>query len=541
MEEVKQTVIEIDNLIIGGGPAGLQLGYFFKKYKIKYLILEREDKCGSFFDKFPHSRKLISINKVHTGSENKDFNLRHDWNSLLNDEDLLFKKYSKEFYPDAEDLVKYLNDFCETNKLNIKLNTNVSKVVKTENGYSVECSDGITYNCKKLIAATGLSLPNLPKFADAPKNVKHYYDFEKNYFTKPENLEKYNNKKVAIIGGGNAGFELANILNNHCSHIHILGAGKDYAMTSHYAGDLRSVYMPFLDSFFLKSLNCYTKEKHKIDNQSMVIQKNKDDKYSILDARSGSFMFASPSLNFYDEIIYCTGWKFNDSIFNFEIQKTENKKYPLLFGNYQSVNNENLFFIGSLMHTFDNKQSSGGFIHGFRYLIELFVKINYDVPFKKTEIEFKGNLSCYEELNKKIISRINTASSLYQMYGVIQDIFYYDKINKKIVYVEDLTETYLLCYLKQHNIRGFSQLVLKYSNNKIYDLNTHDDFKPKDPIFLHLEIFSYAIEESKDKKYQYDQNMVSYAIFPDDLTADFSSDEFKTRIGRFIFSCNLVF
>jgi thioredoxin reductase len=42
-----------ENIIIGAGPAGLQAAYYLKKYDIEYLILERSDKCGSFFDNYP--------------------------------------------------------------------------------------------------------------------------------------------------------------------------------------------------------------------------------------------------------------------------------------------------------------------------------------------------------------------------------------------------------------------------------------------------------------------------------------------------------
>jgi hypothetical protein len=53
-------------------------------------------------------RQLISINKVFTGRGDPEYNLRHDWNSLLNEEGLLFKNYSASYYPSADDLVKYV-------------------------------------------------------------------------------------------------------------------------------------------------------------------------------------------------------------------------------------------------------------------------------------------------------------------------------------------------------------------------------------------------------------------------------------------------
>ena len=43
---------------------------------------------------------------IFSGKTNKEFNLRHDWNSLLSDQDdLLVTKYSKDFFPAADTFV----------------------------------------------------------------------------------------------------------------------------------------------------------------------------------------------------------------------------------------------------------------------------------------------------------------------------------------------------------------------------------------------------------------------------------------------------
>ena len=274
-----------ENIIIGAGPAGLQAAYFFKKYNINYLVLEKNKICGSFFNHYPHSGKLISINKKYTGSDNKDFNLRHDWNSLLNDEQLLFTNYSDNYYPDSDKLVEYLNDFAKKNELNIKFNKQVLKIDKKEDNkfyISIKNSDEI-YICDKLIIGTGLSKPNIPELElDIKDKINHYADFPKGYFLNKENLNEYKNKSVLFLGSGNASYELANILNDYTSNILILGKlpQRKYAITSHYSGDIRSVYLPFLDTFLLKSLNAYDYLEFPENEKLSISQKNNNDSYT---------------------------------------------------------------------------------------------------------------------------------------------------------------------------------------------------------------------------------------------------------------------
>ena len=204
-------VIEEDYIIIGGGPAGLQTGYFLKKYKKNYLILEKSNNVGNFFKKYPIHRKLISINKVNTGNKNKDFNLRHDWNSLLSDnDDLLFTKYTKKYFPDAKMLVKYLNDFYIKNNLNVEFNSEVKKIDKIHNTFYIYTKNK-KYKTKKLIIATGLFKQNK---IDIPGII--------NYSDLTLNKTKFENKNVLILGQGNSAFEVADYLIDTSAIIHIV-------------------------------------------------------------------------------------------------------------------------------------------------------------------------------------------------------------------------------------------------------------------------------------------------------------------------------
>ena len=66
------------------------------------VVLER-GRVGQFFRQFRRHRMLISINKVHTGLKNPETKPRYDWNSLLNDEGLLFTDVSRRYFPNEDD------------------------------------------------------------------------------------------------------------------------------------------------------------------------------------------------------------------------------------------------------------------------------------------------------------------------------------------------------------------------------------------------------------------------------------------------------
>jgi thioredoxin reductase len=437
----------VKNIIVGAGPAGLQLAYYFEKSGIDYIILEQNALAGSFFDRYPLTNQLISINKRNTGSANPEFNLRHDWNSLLSDDGPKFTDYSTEFYPDRKDLVRYMNDFAAKYAMKIKYSHSVKKIRKIDGGYSLDVNapdKNILYACERLIIATGLGIPNKKGIIDKSKRpVKHYAEFEKNFFANKENLKQFENKTLAIIGNGNSAYELGNILTPVCSSIAIIcKKHKPMAMSTHYAGDLRSIYLPFIDTFTLKSLNAIDQSSTIAIAGLTITQETPDSRY-ILSTMCGTgcnlqHPYLSDTFEGFDNVILCTGWKFDTSIFDLDLKLTINGKYPHITGKYESVNNEGLFFIGALMHSHDYKQSSGGFIHGFRYLIKYFFNIHY-----KSNISIKTfQKASPTKLVSHIVDRLNTASSLYQMYSNMVDIFIINTTQNDILYIEDVTQKF---------------------------------------------------------------------------------------------------
>ena len=458
-----------DNIILGGGPGALQCGSFFEEKNINYTIIEKNDKAGSFFESYPHSETLISINKKNTGSDNENFNLRHDWNSLLGGpNNYKFTEYSDAYYPKSEHLVKYLNDVAIIRDLKIIFNTNIVSVEiinELDYNYNLTDSNNNIFKCKKLIIATGLSQKVIPNFEiNVVDEIKHYADFPKKYFKNRDTLNTFINKDVCIIGGGNASYEIANIINEYCRSVTIFANGhRPWAMSSHYSGDIRSIYLPFLDTFHLKSLNAIDKSDRK-NSGNKITQTTNNGKY-ILSHKKNDFYQNYSNIN-YDTVIFCTGWKFDTSIYKFEIDMF-NYKLPRINNNYESTNNKNLFFIGALMQSLDYRKSSGGFIHGFRHLIDAFVRINY-TKFNTHVLNLNVEKQ-FLELIETIVRRINNSSAMYQMFGFIGDIFYYNLKEKQTLYYKDIPINYYNRNLEKHIIRFV--ITLEYGNEITHDVS----------------------------------------------------------------------
>lgn len=398
-------------IIIGAGPSGLQLGYFFHRAQRDYVILERSNASGSFFTIYPRHDKLISINKRHTGKSNKEFNLRHDWNSLISDdESLKFGRYSKEFFPRRLTYVKYLNDFSAKFNLNILYGTDVHNISRSDkSGFSMNDQNGNEFTCNVLIIGTGMWQPNLI----SAKGVEFLEGYE-SVSTDPEDFE---GQSVLILGRGNAAFEVADRIYGHTNLIHMVGRSRvRLSWSTHYVGDLRGINNALLDTYQLKSLDAVLEAY--IDSVEFVRNGSKLSVITNTEVRD-NFAIRDP----YDRIIRCLGFKFNDSLFSSNISLTRGSgrlsKYPKIDHGYESVDAQGLHFIGTATHSLDLRKSAGGFIHGFRYTVRALHRL---LEWKYHNVRWTSTAGFIADLIPAILKRINEASGIYQMFGMLCDV-----------------------------------------------------------------------------------------------------------------------
>ena len=510
--------VNFEYLIIGAGPAGLQMGYFLKKNGFDYCILEKTASAGSFFRYFPRYRKLISINKVYTGYEHPEQNLRWDWNSLLSDmPDLLVKNYSKEYFPKADDLVRYLEDFADQNELNIKYDTHVEDVSKNEEGlFRITCK-GVVYSCKYLLVATGLSEMVEPEIEGV--ELCEYYS------SCPVDPEDYANQKVLIIGKGNSGFEMADILVPTARSIHLLSPNMvSFAWETHYVGHLRAVNNNLLDTYLLKSQNAV------LNGEALKIWKEPDGKLGVR-IRYTKVKDAEVEDIFYDRVIVCCGFKMNSSFFNPDCKPamTIKGKFPALTSEWESVNIPNLFFCGVLTHSRDYRQATSGFIHGFRYncqaLARMLLSRNQNQEIERSLVK---DLSP-EKLTELIIEKINLSSALWQQFGFFGDALVIDSTGLHGSYFDALPCDYIrevLC--KEADL--YFLITLEYGSGhrnpfgeNVARINRFDVDHASDSDFLHPVIRKYS-----------KGTLVAEKHLIEDLDGEFDRPEHREPLLRFM-------
>ncbi|XP_040400734.1 FAD-dependent oxidoreductase domain-containing protein 2 [Cygnus olor] len=425
-----------DYCVLGAGPSGLQAAYFLQRAGRDYLVFERSHAPGSFFAIYPRHRKLISINKRYTGKSNGEFNLRHDWNSLLShDPRLLFRRYSRQFFPHADAMVRYLEDFAALLELRVQYNTAIVHVTldkdpRAWNGHYFVLTDQNrqNYKCSSLLVATGTWVPNVVNFPGS--------EYVEGYETVSINPEDFAGQTVLILGRGNSAFETAENILGVTNFIHMVSRSRvRLSWATHYVGDLRAINNGLLDTYQLKSLDGLLEG----DLEDLAIVKDKKGKLHItlrfyLENRNTSAGIDSVTLpqdeldNFatrapYDRVIRCLGWKFDFSIYNGSLRmmpgRGNKNKYPQIKPSYESRGTRGLFVLGTASHSIDFRKSAGGFIHGFRYTTRAVHRL---LENRHHGVPWPSAVRPVTQLTNSIIKRVNEASGLYQMFGVLADI-----------------------------------------------------------------------------------------------------------------------
>ena len=192
------------------------------------------------------------------------------------------------------------------------------------------------------------------------------------------------------------------------------------------APQVRSRHLGFLDQFYLKSMDALlppryangvlpSEKRHHDHELAPRPQRAPPGGCSFYGLKSAG-RAAGP---FFDVVVNCTGFK-SDLGFLAGVLPEVPDKYPPTTPFYESRDAPGLYFLGALMHGRDARRSSGGFVHGFRYLIRsALTKLRCDrhgARWPRTEL-------AVGDFGAAALRRASSASAPFQCFGVLCDLY----------------------------------------------------------------------------------------------------------------------
>ena len=352
---------------------------------------------------------------------------------------MLFRNFSKDYYPDRRDLVRYLQAFVDHYQLALRGNTDIIRIDKKDGRFVLEDRTGQTFSCNRLIIATGIAEPWIPEIPGI--------EFADDYSEMPLDPEDYNGQRVLILGKGNSAFETANHLLGTTSLIYLASPETiNLAWKSHFVGHLRAVNNEFLDTYLLKSQNVM------IDGKVIGITRSGNEyvvrvHYTHADDEIEELRF--------DRVITCTGFRFDRSIFGPGCRPDTmiNDRFPAMTEEWESTNVEHLYFTGALSQSRDYKKKQSAFIHGFRYNVEFLHRL-LDNKYHNKPLDPVVLKPDPQELTQHILQRANSSSALWQQTGYFCDAIMLE--GEDIRYFENIT----LDWARDHLGQGRHHLLL---------------------------------------------------------------------------------
>ena len=421
-----------DYLVLGAGPAGLQMGYYLRRAGRSYRVLEAGESPGTFFQRFPRHRRLISINKRHTGYDDPEINLRWDWNSLLTEEEdgePRFTDYSERYFPPADRLVDYLGDFARRHALAIDYGARAARVSRDGGAFRVEDETGRSWRGRRLVVATGVSRPHVPPIPGI--------ELAETYADAPREPEAYTGQRVLILGKGNSGFETAEPLIETAAIIHVASPESlRMAWQTHHVGHLRALNNDFLDTYQLKCQNAV------LDATVEGIRRLDDGRLAV--AMAYSHAQGEREELVYDRVICCTGFRFDASIFDpaCRPELAIDGRFPAQTSEWESSNVPGLFFAGTLTQARDYKKAASSFIHGFRYNVRTLHRL-LERRYHGRELPSRPVPATPEGLAEAALGGLNRSSGLWQQFGFLGDAVVVPEEGSEARYFEELPMDWL--------------------------------------------------------------------------------------------------
>ena len=174
-----------DTIIIGGGQAGLAMGYELKLRKINFVILDAGVDVGESWNSRWDSLRLFT----------PDWAIRYPGQH--------FPKVNDGF-PTKKHLSDFLKAYAGKFRLPVLHRMKVTKLEKKDAGFEVTTSDR-KFTCRQVVVATGnYSMPKIPSFANQLHgNLLQIHSAEY------KNLDQLPEGDILVVGAATSGLQIA--------------------------------------------------------------------------------------------------------------------------------------------------------------------------------------------------------------------------------------------------------------------------------------------------------------------------------------------
>ncbi|MDQ5835129.1 MAG: NAD(P)/FAD-dependent oxidoreductase [Actinomycetota bacterium] len=174
-----------DVVVVGGGQAGLAIGYYLAQQGRDFTILDAFGEAAAAWRERWDSLKLFTP-------------ARYD--ALPG---LAFPG-DPDRYPMRDEVASYLADYARRFQLPLELNSRVSSIRNTDGGYVVEVDDR-SYQAEQVVIATGpFQVPFVPPVAE--QLGESVTQMHSTAYRSPGSIPE---GRVLVVGGGNTGFQIA--------------------------------------------------------------------------------------------------------------------------------------------------------------------------------------------------------------------------------------------------------------------------------------------------------------------------------------------
>jgi putative flavoprotein involved in K+ transport len=190
-----------DVVVIGGGQAGLAIGYFLKRQEKHFVILDAGASIGSAW--------------------------RSRWDSLV-----LFtpRRYDSlpglpfpgdpDGYPTRDEVIAYLEEYTEKFALPLDLGSDVRAMTRVDGTFLLDLDDR-NVEAHQVVVATGpFQTPRVPDFAS--ELAPEVFQTHSQGYRAPDDVPE---GSVLVVGGGNTGYQIASELSS-THHVHLAVGGR---------------------------------------------------------------------------------------------------------------------------------------------------------------------------------------------------------------------------------------------------------------------------------------------------------------------------